>query len=340
MEPLVSVIIPVYNVLSYLREALDSVINQTYRNLEILIVDDGSTDGSGDVCDEYLSDPRVVVIHQENKGLSGARNTGLDRMNGDYVAFLDSDDAFKSNMIEYMVKEILQTGADTVMCGYDECISDKKMYELEDKEKKPFHLQQRKMISASEALNALVSNTRGWTIVWNKLYSRTLWNNLRFPYNRLFEDVHVTYRIFEKCHSILLLPEQLMYYRKRKGSITKTLSIKHLQDFLLGTKLVEEYISKHIPNIFSYESARFHREYNACALSIKYANLLKANVNKHSLSSLRKEIVLQWSPLKHCKIGFESRIVRLLFLHAPSLILPAGTCWRLSKRILRKLFLH
>ena len=83
MSPLVSVIVPVYNVLPFLREALDSVIHQTYQNLEIIIVDDGSNDGSGEVCDEYLSDPRVIVIHQENRGLSGARNTGLERMTGE-----------------------------------------------------------------------------------------------------------------------------------------------------------------------------------------------------------------------------------------------------------------
>ncbi len=95
MDPLVSVIVPVYNVLPYLQEALDSLIGQTYRELEIILIDDGSTDGSGDVCDEYAErDQRINVIHQENKGLSAARNVGLDEANGDYIAFLDPDDAF------------------------------------------------------------------------------------------------------------------------------------------------------------------------------------------------------------------------------------------------------
>ena len=129
MGPLVSVIVPVYNVLPYLREALDSVINQTYKNLEILIVDDGSTDGSGEVCDEYLSDPRVIVIHQENKGLSGARNTGLDRMTGEYVAFIDSDDAFKPEMIERMLETITRNKAEMSICGYYACETNSHMTE-------------------------------------------------------------------------------------------------------------------------------------------------------------------------------------------------------------------
>ena len=97
---LVSVIIPVYNVKPYLKEALDSVVQQTYRKLEIIIVDDGSTDGSDKICDMYRQDTRVTVVHQENRGLSNARNTGMSMMKGDVVAFLDSDDAYYPDMIE------------------------------------------------------------------------------------------------------------------------------------------------------------------------------------------------------------------------------------------------
>ena len=119
MEPLVSVIIPVYNVLPYIREALDSVLHQTWQRLEIFIVDDGSDDGSEAVCDEYRRDDRVIVIHQENRGLSGARNTGLDRMTGEYVAFLDSDDAFHPEMIQRMLEAVRRTGAELAVCGYE-----------------------------------------------------------------------------------------------------------------------------------------------------------------------------------------------------------------------------
>ena len=115
--PLVSVIIPVYNVAPYLEEALESVINQSYNNLEILVIDDGSTDGSEIICEEYAArDKRIRVIYQVNGGLSDARNTGLDLAAGEYIAFLDSDDAYRSNMIEVMLRAVMRYQADIIIC--------------------------------------------------------------------------------------------------------------------------------------------------------------------------------------------------------------------------------
>ena len=121
MFPLVSVIIPVYNVKHYIRECIDSVIHQTYSNLDIILIDDGSVDGSDSMCDYYkLKDKRIRVIHQENHGLSAARNAGLDVMLGDFVSFLDSDDSFFPDMIQKMVSGIVKTNSDIIACGYCE----------------------------------------------------------------------------------------------------------------------------------------------------------------------------------------------------------------------------
>ena len=119
--PLVSVIIPVYNVVPYLQQSIESVIKQTYTNLDIIIVDDGSTDGSGRTCDNYQKlDSRIIVIHQENRGLSGARNTGLDIAQGEYIAFLDPDDMMLPNMIEETVHNISRFDAGIAVCGYSD----------------------------------------------------------------------------------------------------------------------------------------------------------------------------------------------------------------------------
>ncbi len=120
MQQLVSIIIPVYNVAPFLRESLDSAINQTYKNLEIILVDDGSTDESGIICDEYAKlDTRIKVIHQKNQGLSAARNTGLDIMKGSIVSFLDSDDAFYPDTIKTMVETMQNQNSDIVSCNYE-----------------------------------------------------------------------------------------------------------------------------------------------------------------------------------------------------------------------------
>ena len=114
---MISVIIPVYNVEPYLRKCLDSVVNQTYRNLEILVIDDGSTDGSGAICDEYASDRRMRIFHTENRGLSCARNLGLDEAKGEWIGFVDSDDWIEPDMYEALLKKAEETGADIVECG-------------------------------------------------------------------------------------------------------------------------------------------------------------------------------------------------------------------------------
>jgi glycosyltransferase involved in cell wall biosynthesis len=114
---MISVIVPVYNVKPYLRKCLDSIINQTYRDLEILIIDDGSTDGSGDICDEYRKDDRIKVFHTENRGLSAARNLGLDNTTGNWIGFIDSDDWIEPDMYEVLLRKAEETRADIIECG-------------------------------------------------------------------------------------------------------------------------------------------------------------------------------------------------------------------------------
>ena len=117
---MISVIVPVYNVEKYLRQCLDSVLAQTYRELEIILVDDGSTDGSGAICDEYATrDSRIKVVHQQNGGLSSARNAGLDLATGEYVAFVDSDDYIHETMLELLYQALVENNADTVICNFE-----------------------------------------------------------------------------------------------------------------------------------------------------------------------------------------------------------------------------
>lgn len=239
--PCVSVIIPVYNVAPYLREALDSVVGQSYRNLEIIIVDDGSTDGSSEICDEYLSDPRVRVIHQENRGLSNARNVGLDLSSGVYIAFLDSDDAFHPDFIQRMVDEI--GDADAAVCRYEVhqgTLASRGQI---------FPRMKEGVYNREEALRALADGKINVS-VWNKLYRRALWREIRFPDGHNYEDIHTTYRIFECCERVKVLDQVLYLHRKRPGSITQVWTRKNIEDRNLAYDNLFEFVRAHIPAVF------------------------------------------------------------------------------------------
>lgn len=245
--PCVSVIVPVYNVAPYLREALDSVVGQSYRNLEIIIVDDGSTDGSSEICDEYLSDPRVQVIHQENRGLSNARNAGLDLFSGVYIAFLDSDDAFHPKFVQSMVDEI--GDADAAVCRYEVHQGTLASWG------QIFPRMKEDVYSRKEALLALV-NGKINVSVWNKLYRRGLWREIRFPDGHNYEDIHTTYRIFDCCERVKVLDQVLYLHRRRPGSITQVWTKKNIEDRKLAHDDLLAFVKTHTPEVFDEMDVR------------------------------------------------------------------------------------
>lgn len=251
---LVSVIIPVFNVRPYLEEALDSAIHQTYQNIEIIIIDDGSTDGSSEICDEYAEkDKRVLVIHQENRGLSAARNKGLDIMKGEMVAFLDSDDAYCPDFIASMIETMNCDKADIAICKYSLYHTSGMM----DPYKKSLSLPSIKegIYDRTAALSALADRTINHS-VWNKLYRRHLWKEIRFPEGCVYEDVDVTFRIIDLCRTISVSNRVLYLYRKRSGSILTIRSLKNNYDWVMTHDHFEEFIRTNTPAIFSEEQLR------------------------------------------------------------------------------------
>lgn len=215
-KPLVSVIVPIYKVEKYLRQCVESVVTQLYHNLEIILVDDGSPDNCGMICDEYAAkDSRIRVIHQKNAGVSCARNAGLDGANGDYIFFLDSDDWINRFAIGKMLDAYRETGADLVICNL------KPVYEQgfvgERRKDSPLRsgvMSQRELIERIEELD-------GWyyCVAWNKLYPRELLKGIRFPEDFIHEDEAIAHRIFERCQSISVIAEPLYFYRQRNNSI-------------------------------------------------------------------------------------------------------------------------
>ncbi len=247
---LVSVIMPVFNVAPYLVEALDSVVNQVYTNLEIILIDDGSTDGSGAICDRYeKTDKRIRVLHQKNKGLSAARNAGLDIMNGIAVAFLDSDDAYEPVFISSMMDMMIQEGADLVVCGFSLHNTTGKM--TEPNQSKDSSNTMRYVYDRNDALRAFADGTIHH-VAWNKLYKKELWSTIRYPEGHVYEDVNTTYRIINACNAVCVSDKRLYRYRKREGSITAVSSQSNIRDRMEAQSDFMSFMTSNMPEIFSF----------------------------------------------------------------------------------------
>lgn len=212
----ISIIIPVYNVKKYLDRCLKSVLAQTYTNLEIIIVDDGSTDGSGNLCDDYaLIDSRIVVVHQKNSGLSSARNTGLDIAKGNYLLFVDSDDWIGVDFVSYLYNKIQSYSADIVstrlIFSYEK--NDTMIY-------KHFRNMSSDLLLTSEkALEALLYRKILSTSAAGKLYKADLFAGIRFPVGKIYEDFGTIYKVFDSAKNVLVAVQDGYYYYQRQNSI-------------------------------------------------------------------------------------------------------------------------
>ncbi len=290
---LVTVIIPVYNVKPYLREALESVIRQTYQNLEILIVDDGSRDGSGEICDEFAArDGRIRVIHQENRGLSAARNAGLRVMTGQAVMFLDSDDAFHPRIVQTLLEAMNREQADVVMCKFSNYYTQNAMDPETADRKLAVPSIPEGAYDRIQALQALAERKINVS-VWNKLYRRALWETIRFPDGHIFEDLDVTFRMFDQTQSVYVVGQSLYLYRIRPGNITNIWSEKRVRDWSLAYAHYEAFLCSHIPDVFTEEHLNEARQIWLHFMMESYVNLSwnRGEAGKDFRIALREQIL-------------------------------------------------
>lgn len=211
----VSVIIPVYNVEKYLKDCLYTLIHQSYSNLEIICVDDGSLDQSGKICDEFASmDQRIQVYHQKNSGPSIARNFALKICTGDYITFMDSDDQIEYTYIEELVEALEKNEADISICGHI-CIY--------PRFKRFVHAYKDQVLSQKEALGLILSDSIIKNYAWGKCYKKEVWQNITFPEHCFYEDVLTIYKTFMKAKKCALIKKPLYRYLIRSNSITNQL---------------------------------------------------------------------------------------------------------------------
>lgn len=242
-ERVISVVVPVYNVEPYLKECLESIINQTYRDLEIILIDDGSTDKSGDICDEYgKKDERIIVIHQNNQGSASAKNAGLRKSSGEYLAFVDSDDFLQEDAYEFMVKQLEEYCADIIQGCF------RKVYQK-------FYRDVNKIIEMQilDTFEFLELFTKDWTcgLLWDKLYKRDIFKDIYFKEGHKIDDEFFTYKGVMNSKKILRVPHYIYNYRQRISSVmfSKDSQLKIISDSLEYLSIRREEVTKSFPQL-------------------------------------------------------------------------------------------
>lgn len=276
MNPLLSVIIPIYNIEQYISKCLDSVLSQTYTNLEIILVDDGSTDNSGKICDTYeKKDSRIKIIHQKNSGLSSARNKGIDISTGQYIGFVDGDDYIDKDMFEILLKTIIENNADISVCHCDIIYPTYTFYPK----------QSGGICNIEEALYKCADSYGFYA--WNKLYKKDIWNKIYFPPNMLFEDIATLYKVFDRTKKIIFLDTIKYHYNKQNQSITGAkFHIKKLDYFKATKELLDYCKNKHY-----YKAERLILEGRIWHIASFLRQIIEANFNdKKTITILIKEL--------------------------------------------------
>lgn len=232
----ISVIVPVYNIDSYLQRMLDSLIRQSYTDLEIILIDDGSLDNSGKICDEYAAmDSRIRVVHKDNEGVSVARNLGLELSSGDYIGFVDSDDVIDENMYKKLYDNMVINDCDISVCDYV-TFSDKVNFEYRDNIK---------IYSREQALRDIITDGAITNFLWNKLFKKSLFNKVRFPKGKIYEDLYVMPKLIMSSKKVCYDNSKLYGYFKRNNSYVNTYNDQKNNNYLSFCDECYEYLSKY-----------------------------------------------------------------------------------------------
>lgn len=278
---MVSIIVPVYNVEKYLSHCIDSILIQTYKNIEIILVDDGSTDRSGYICDDYKrKEDRIVVIHKKNGGLSSARNAGLEIAHGEYISFVDSDDWIAPEFIETHIQNIKKSNADISICRYWN-IKERNIKAIQERKGKEFCI-----LTKEEAIDSMFIYNKFQSQVWCMVFKRELFDDIKFPYGRTYEDQAVTYKLIWESTRIVFTNEKLYYYYYNPNGIC--LSYKDRRDLLLAYDESIDFFKEKYPRIVKYIGyiwvSMYLRQY-CNAISTYYIEFFRAEYRKFKIRS-------------------------------------------------------
>ncbi|MDR7073364.1 glycosyltransferase family 2 protein [Fictibacillus barbaricus] len=302
MTPEISIIVPVYNIAQYLRKCLDSILAQTFKNFELIVVNDGSTDDSGLICEEYaLKDARVKVINKKNGGLSSARNVGIKMAAGKYLGFVDGDDWILKDMYQNLYELCIETKSDIAICTM-----------LREIDNKIVYLNRKEFITELDNVEAMRQLFKGDLYrfaVWNKLYNKKCFENIQFPEGRIHEDLSTSYKVFANAKKVVFTNYSGYIYVKRESSILTSIYSNKRLDAFIGWDEIIQYMDQKYPQL--------SKEYISCFVywcidnifyilnqvllkekQLEYLNVIKKYIRKHF-----KEII------RSSELSFKSKFI-------------------------------
>lgn len=253
-DKLITIVIPTYNVAQYIQGCLDSVLTQTYKKIEILLIDDGSTDGTLAICRKYeKEDNRIRVISSEHEGVSAVRNVGSKEAKGEYIAYIDGDDILEPTYIEYLYQLMERYDADISMCNYIPFWEGKEI----PKRKVGDNKEKIKVMTKEQALETLLYQKYFISAVWAKLFKKELFSFVEFPYGKLAEDMGSIYKLIHYSNKVVYSSQIQYYYLQRYGSTTHALSSQQGKDYIEQSEDMVKFIEKKYPHLI-------HAAYSRC----------------------------------------------------------------------------
>ena len=283
-EPLISIVVPIYNVADFLPRCLDSIFAQTYKTLEIILVDDGSTDDSGKLCDAYKKkDRRIVVIHKKNGGLSDARNAGTKAAKGEYISFVDPDDYIDSDYVAYLYRSISKNDSDISACGHTSIYPETNS-EIKSSSRTSLEL------NSHDAINAILCQKyNGFGVsAWAKLYRTDLARKNLFPKGRLFEDTATIYKLVDGARRIQLDLDSKYNYIMRSGSIVNAEFDSRKLDIIRSTEEMCDYVIKKYPDLKDAARSRLIYANLSTLMQLSRSGIRNRNAEKRLIGFVRK----------------------------------------------------
>jgi len=315
MSELISVIVPVYNIHDFLDYCVKSIRQQTYQNLEIILVDDGSTDGSGELCEQLAAqDSRIQVIHQQNQGAAAARNSGLDRAKGDYISIIDGDDYIWPEMYQTMLEKLKETKAQFACCPYAPVDTQ----EIPEKDKRMTGDLPVSVLTKREIYKHLYDFHTMWVIQPNKLYSKSMFEEYRFPHGHFYEDEYAAHRLLKEVESAVYIDVPFYRYYTRLGSATKR-GITSRQLFLLDALLdrIAYFREEKEVELLPVAEEHFFGAYRSVAVGMQD----RTKEARKRLREIRKQYrVLLKNPAVTKDISSKMMIKRHLYLMMPRIM--------------------